>query len=328
MEALTIGHGAGGRLTEELVSMILGNFSGNPVADREDCAILPDGIAVTIDGYTVTPLTFEGGDIGSLCICGSANDLSMRGARPLYIALGIIAEEGFPLDDLARFMKSAADVCRAVGIDLVTGDTKVVPKGQADGLFLTTCAIGKTGSHHGLGARNIRAGDVVILTSPPGMHGATIAASRYGLKVNGLSSDCAALWPMIETLLPLDGLRCMRDCTRGGLGTVLCEWAESASIGIEVDEALIPWNEPSLSVCDLLGLDPLHMAGEGCAAVVVSPEDAEILVELARKHPLGRKASVIGSVTGEHPGYVGIITESGGTRLVDKPVGEELPRIC
>ena len=125
--------------------MILGNFSGNPVADREDCAILPDGIAVTIDGYTVTPLTFEGGDIGSLCICGSANDLSMRGARPLYIALGIIAEEGFPLDDLARFMKSAADVCRTVGIDLVTGDTKVVPRGQADGLFLTTCAIGKIG---------------------------------------------------------------------------------------------------------------------------------------------------------------------------------------
>lgn len=328
MEALTIGHGAGGRLTEELVSMILSHFSGNPVADREDCAILPGGIAVTIDGYTVTPLTFEGGDIGSLCICGSANDLSVRGARPLYIALGVIAEEGFPLDDLSRFMKSAAGICENVGIKLVTGDTKVVPRGQADGLFLTTCAIGKTGSHHRLGARNITPGDVVILTSPPGMHGATIAASRYELKVKGLSSDCAALWPMIEEILPLKGLRCMRDCTRGGLGTVLCEWAESADVGIEVDETLIPWDEPSLSVCDLLGLDPLHMAGEGCAAVVVSPENAETAVELARKHPLGRRASVIGSVTGEHPGYVGIITTSGGTRLVDKPVGEALPRIC
>lgn len=328
MEALTIGHGAGGRLTEELVSMILGHFPGNSVADREDCAILPGGIAVTIDGYTVTPLAFAGGDIGSLCICGSANDLSVRGARPLYIALGVIAEEGFPLDDLARFMKSAAMVCRNVGMELVTGDTKVVPKGQVDGLFLTTCAIGKTGSDRGLGARNIRAGDAVVLTSPPGMHGATIAASRYGLNVKSLSSDCAALWPMIETILPLEGLRCMRDCTRGGLGTVLCEWAESADIGIEVDETLIPWNEPSLSVCDLLGLDPLHMAGEGCAAIVVSPEDAEATVESARKHSLGERASIIGSVTEEHPGYVGIITASGGTRLVDKPIGEELPRIC
>ncbi|MDO9507842.1 MAG: hydrogenase expression/formation protein HypE [Thermovirgaceae bacterium] len=328
METLSIGHGAGGRLTEELVSLILGRFPGNPVADREDCAVLPGGIAVTIDGYTVTPLAFEGGDIGSLCICGSANDLSVRGAKPLYIALGVIVEEGFPFEDLARFMTSAGEVCRALGIELVTGDTKVVPRGQADGLFLTTCAIGKTGAHPGLGTRNISPGDVILLTSPPGMHGATIAASRYGLKVNGLSSDCAALWPMLETLLPLEGLKCMRDCTRGGLGTVLCEWAESAKVGIEIDETLIPWDEASISVCDLLGLDPLHMAGEGCAAVVVSPEEAEAALELAKNHPLGKRASIIGSVTEEHPGYVGIHTASGGTRLVDKPVGEELPRIC
>lgn len=328
METLTIGHGAGGSLTQELVSMILGRFPGNPVRDREDCAILPEGIAVTIDGYTVTPLTFEGGDIGSLCICGSANDLSVRGAKPLYIALGVIAEEGFPLGDLIRFMTSAAGVCSALGIELVTGDTKIVPRGQADGLFLTTCAIGRIGTHSGLGTSNISPGDVILLTSPPGMHGATIAASRYGLKVEGLSSDCAALWPMIEKLLPLEGLRCMRDCTRGGLGTVLCEWAESADIGIEIDETLIPWDEASVSVCDLLGLDPLHMAGEGCAAIVISQEEAADALELAKKHPLGKRASVIGSVTGEHPGYVGIHTASGGTRLVDKPVGEELPRIC
>lgn len=328
MDTLKIGHGAGGHQTSELVSMILGLFPGNAVGDREDCAILPGGLAVTIDGYTVTPLAFRGGDIGKLCICGSANDLSVRGARPLYIALGIIAEEGFPLDDLARFMKSAAGVCEDIGIELVTGDTKVVPRGQADGLFLTTCAIGRTDLRRELGSRNLSPGDRIILTSPPGMHGAAIAADRYDLKVEGLLSDCAALWPMLETLLPLGGLRCMRDCTRGGLGTVLCEWSESAGVGIEVDESLIPWDEPTLSVCDLLGLDPLHLAGEGCAAVAVSVEDSTAALENARKHPLGERASLIGSITGEHPGYVGIHTRSGGIRLVDRPVGEELPRIC
>jgi hydrogenase expression/formation protein HypE len=328
METISIGHGAGGRLTEELVSAILGKFPGQPVADREDCALLPGGLAVTIDGYTVTPPDFAGGNIGSLCICGSANDLAVRGAKPLYIALGIIAEEGFPISSLSRYMESAGDICEKLGIELVTGDTKVVPKGQADGLFLTTCAIGKTGSSSNLGTANISPGDSVILTSPPGMHGATIAADRYGLNVPGLSSDCAALWPMIEKILPIEGIRCMRDCTRGGLGTVLCEWAESAGVGIEIDETLIPWDEASLSVCDLLGLDPLHMAGEGCAALVVSGDKAEEALAAARDNPLGKRASLIGSVTEAHPGYVGIHTLSGGTRLVDKPVGEELPRIC
>ncbi|HAK41084.1 MAG TPA: hydrogenase expression/formation protein HypE [Synergistaceae bacterium] len=328
MGTLTIGHGAGGSLTQELISLITGHFDPNPRADGEDCAILPGGIAVTIDGYTVSPLSFNGGDIGKLSVCGSANDLSVRGARPQYLALGVIAEEGLPIRELMTYMESAADVCRSLGIELVTGDSKVVPRGQVDGLFLSTCCIGRTTLKTPLGAANLRPGDSIILSCPPGMHGATIAAHRYGLKVRGLSSDCAALWPMIETLLPLPDLRCMRDCTRGGLGTVLCEWSEAAGLGIDIDEDTIPWDEATLSVCDILGFDPLHMAGEGCAAIAVSGEDPDRALGLLRAHSLGKRASLIGHVTEKHPGLVGIRTVSGGTRLVDRPVGELLPRIC
>ncbi len=325
---MSIGHGAGGSLTQELIDLIKGSFDGSPLADDEDCAILPGGFAVTIDGYTVSPLSFEGGDIGKLSICGSVNDLSVRGAKPLYLALGVIAEEGFPVRELLRYMESAASVCRSLGIELVTGDSKVVPGGQADGLFLSTCCLGRMERETPLGADNLRPGDAVIVTCPPGLHGATIAAHRYGLKVRGLSSDCAALWPMLKNILPVDGLRCMRDCTRGGLATVLCEWSEKARLGIEIDESLIPWDEAALSVCDILGFEPLHMAGEGCAAVAVEGEEAQRTLALLKEHDLGEKASIIGRVTREHPGLVGIRTYSGGTRLVDRPVGELLPRIC
>jgi hydrogenase expression/formation protein HypE len=325
---LSIGHGAGGSLTQELISLITGRFDGSPLADGEDCAILPGGYAMTIDGYTVSPLSFDGGDIGKLSVCGSTNDLSVRGVKPLYMALGVIAEEGFPIGELMEYMESAAAVCRSLGVQLVTGDTKVVPRGQADGLFLSTCCIGRVNRKDQLGALNMRPGDTIIITCPPGLHGATIAARRYGLKVRGLSSDCAALWPLLENILPVNGLRCMRDCTRGGLATVLCEWSERAGLGIEIDETLVPWNEAALSVCDILGFEPLHMAGEGCAAVAVAEEEAQETVELLKKHYLGKSASVIGRVTEEHPGLVGIRTRSGGTRLVDKPVGELLPRIC
>lgn len=328
LERLSIGHGAGGSLTQELIDQITDRFDGSPLADGEDCAILPGGFAVTIDGYTVSPLSFEGGDIGKLSICGSVNDLSVRGAKPLYLALGVIAEEGFPVRELLGYMESAAAVCRSLGIELVTGDSKVVPRGQVDGLFLSTCCLGRMVREDPLGAVNLRPGDAVILTCPPGLHGATIAAHRYGLKARGLSSDCAALWPMLESILPVSGLRCMRDCTRGGLATVLCEWSERAGLGIEIDESLIPWDEAALSVCDLLGFEPLHMAGEGCAAVAVEEGEAQRTVTLLKRHSLGERASVIGRVTKEHPGLVGIRTHSGGTRLVDRPVGELLPRIC
>jgi len=328
MGGLTIGHGAGGRLTEELISLILDRFRKTPLADREDCALLPGGLAVTIDGYTVSPLSFQGGDIGKLSVCGSANDLAVRGARPLFLALGVIAEEGFPLEDLLVYMESASLICDSMDIALVTGDSKVVPRGQADELFLTTCAIGKIEREPVLGVDNLKHGDSILVTCPPGMHGAAIAAARYGLKVHGLASDCAPLWPMVEKVLPLKGLRCMRDCTRGGLGTVLCEWAKASGLGIEIEEEKVPRDEPSLSVCELLGFDPLHMAGEGCAAVAVSAEDAEKAVAILRQHPSGEMASIIGKVTEKHPRLVGIHTISGGTRLVDKPVGELLPRIC
>ena len=186
LERLSIGHGAGGSLTQELIDQITDRFDGSPLADGEDCAILPGGFAVTIDGYTVSPLSFEGGDIGKLSVCGSVNDLSVRGAKPLYLALGVIAEEGFPVRELLGYMESAAAVCRSLGIELVTGDSKVVPRGQVDGLFLSTCCLGRMVREDPLGAVNLRPGDAVILTCPPGLHGATIAAHRYGLKARGL----------------------------------------------------------------------------------------------------------------------------------------------
>lgn len=329
MQNLTLGHGAGGRLTAELIESIIGaGFSSGPGADREDCAILPEGLAVTIDTFTVTPRFFPGGNIGSLAICGSVNDLSMRGVRPLYMAMGVVAEEGFSGDELETIMKSAAAICSELEISLVAGDTKVMPRGQVDGLFLTTCALGQPETERALGASNLKPGDAILLTTSPGRHGASIAAARYDLKTDSLVSDCAPLWNLVEPLLSLESVRCMRDCTRGGVGTVMCEWAEQASLGINIEEKLIPRNEDVHSICDLLGFDPLYLACEGCAAVVVAPGDAEQTLATLRSGPLGKEAALIGYVTEEHPGMVGMKTLAGGKRLVDMPVGEMLPRIC
>lgn len=329
MQNLTLGHGAGGRLTAELIESIIGTgFSSGPGGDREDCALLPEGLAVTIDSFTVTPRSFPGGDIGSLAMCGSVNDLSMRGVRPMYMAMGVVAEEGFSGEELENIMRSAASVCGELGISLVTGDTKVMPKGQVDGLLITTCALGRPETDRTLGASNLRPGDAILLTTSPGRHGASIAAARYNLKTASLFSDCAPLWNLVEPLLSFGSLRCMRDCTRGGVGTVMCEWSEQASLGIDIEEKLIPRNDDVHSVCDLLGFDPLYLACEGCAAVAVAPEDTEKTLVVLRSNPLGKEAALIGYVTAEHPGMVGMRTLAGGKRLVDMPVGEMLPRIC
>ncbi len=283
---------------------------------------------MTIDGYTVHPLSFPGGNIGKLAVCGTVNDLSCRGARPLYLALGVIAEEGFNEAELLGYLADASEVCRKIGVQIVTGDTKVVPRGQLDRLVLTTCGVGKTSEGRELGIPGLREGDSLLLTGPVGLHGATIAALRYDMKSEGLASDCAPLWQMVESVLPFQGLRALRDCTRGGLSTVLCEWAEGANLGIEIEEAAVMVTDPVSSVCELLGFDPYSLACEGCLLAAVDPAQAEQVLETLRKSPYGLHAARIGAVTAAHPGWVSLHTQSGGTRVLDMPAGEILPRIC
>jgi len=328
VKRITLGQGSGGRQSQRLVQSILEAAGNVPTSPLEDAATLPGGLAMTLDGYTVNPLTFPGGTIGKLAVCGTVNDLACRGARPLYLAMGVMAEEGFDHDELMSYITDASSVCRSVGMEIVTGDTKVLPKGQIDGLVLTTCGLGKTLTERELGIRNLRPGDSLILTGPVGLHGATIAALRYGLKSEGLVSDCASLWPLVESILPFGALRSIRDCTRGGLATVLCEWAEASGLGIEVEEKAIPLTAPVSSVCDLLGFDPFTLACEGCLLVAAGNEEKDCILETIRETPWGSRAALIGRVTDKHPGWVSLATRSGGSRVLDMPAGEILPRIC
>jgi hydrogenase expression/formation protein HypE len=329
----TVGHGSGGRLTQQLTQRILHCFETDSQAFRkafqmEDCAFIGGGMAISMDGFTVFPHEFPGGDIGKLAVCGSANDLAVRGVRPLFLTLALIIEEGLDLAELDRYMESAARAAREGGIQLVAGDTKVVPHGTADKLFVTTCAIGQRESSHVLQASNLREGDTLILSTSPGRNGAALAAARFGLSAPGLLSDCAHLWTALRPLWGFSELRCMRDCTRGGLGTVLCEWAEASSLGIEIEEADIPSNREVDAVCDILGFDRLYLASEGCVLAAVVPQRQEECLTALRRSPMCRDAAVIGRVVAAHPAMVGMKTRIGGLRFVDMPTGEILPRIC
>jgi hydrogenase expression/formation protein HypE len=343
--ALSLGHGSGGRLTQQLTRHILSRFGEPGFQSRfqmEDCAFIDPGggeTAVSIDGFTVFPHDFPGGDIGKLAVCGSANDLAVRGAEPLFFAMSLIIEEGLDAAVLGRYMDSAARAAREGNIELVAGDTKVVPRGAADKLFITTCAVGRRVSSRVLQTSNLRDGDALLLSAAPGRHGAALAAARFGLDAQNLTSDCALLWPALSPLLRFSGLRCMRDCTRGGLGTVLCEWAEASRpdgaqsteappLGVEIAEASIPMNAETVAVCDILGFDPLYLASEGTALVAVAPDQAEECLAALRESPLCRNAAIVGHMVSEHPCMVGMRTRIGGMRFVDMPAGELLPRIC
>ena len=326
---LTLGHGSGGRLSGDLATRIARIFaSGGPPQEMEDCALLPEGWGVTLDGFTVTPRTFPGGNLGKLAVCGAVNDLAVRCVRPRYLCLGVIAEEGFDEEELMGHMGSAAEICAALELRLVAGDTKVVPKGAVDGLFLTTCAWGIPLRSEAPGMTRLRPGDHLLVTGAPGRHGAAIAASRYDLAAPGLESDCAPLVSLLEPLHDLPTLRCMRDCTRGGLGTALGEWAEGGQVGLEIRETDLPRSPEAEDVARLLGLDPLYLACEGTAVVAVGPEDASEALGRLRRSPLGSRSAEIGVVTEAHPRWVGLSTAAGGMRVVDLPVGELLPRIC
>ena len=327
-EFITTGEGSGGRLTAQLISSIIGQFgtSNGQSEACEDCTFIDGDLAVTTDGFTVSPRFFPGGDMGHLSICGSTNDLAVRGVRPRWLAMGMIIEEGLPREELFRLVKSAAEECRALGVTLSAGDTKVVPHGAAEGVFFNVTAIGRSAVKEHLGMDRIQPGDALIITTTPGRHGSVIAALRYGLDLGGLESDCAALWPLLEPVLPR--VHCMRDCTRGGLGTVLCEWAESAGLGMELDEERLTFHPSVTAICDILGFDPLYLASEGCALIACAQDEADAVLEKLRAHPLGHDAALIGRVTADHARIAALNTSLGGSRIIDMPIGEILPRIC
>lgn len=243
--------------------------------------------------------------------------------------MSLVLEEGISPEEVAFYMESAASTCAGIGMTLAAGDTKVVPAGAVEGMLITGCAFGRIRSPRTLSMAEIREGDALLVTTSIGRHGAAIASARFSLPVEGLLSDCAPLWPALSPLLRLDGLRCMRDCTRGGLGTVLCEWAEASGLHFFLDEDSIPVSFQVKSLCDVLGFDPLYMACEGCAALAVAPSDAEEALRILRQSPLCGDAALIGRVSSAEPkGMVSMRTSIGGERLVDMPWGEILPRIC
>jgi hydrogenase expression/formation protein HypE len=339
-ERVLLGHGSGGKLYRDLVKDVFVNAFANPVLERlDDAAALapPRGrIAFTTDSHVVQPLRFAGGDIGRLAVAGTVNDLATAAARPLALAAAFIIEEGFPLADLRDLCASAATAAREAGVPIVTGDTKVVERAAADGLFITTTGVGEIVVSHELGSSSVRDGDAVILSGSIGDHAVAILAARGQFTFTAdVRSDCAPLWGLVEAAVDAvrgaggeEALRFLRDPTRGGLTTVLAELAEESGLGIEVEEAAIPVSPAVRSVCDLLGYDPLTLANEGKMVLIVAPEAADAVVAAVQKTKYGREARRIGFVTAAHPGRVALRTPFGTRRVLDMPVGELLPRIC
>jgi hydrogenase expression/formation protein HypE len=289
-----------------------------------------DRLAMTTDSFVVDPLEFPGGDIGKLAVCGTINDLAVGGAIPFFLACAAIIEEGLPIDLLHRIAQSMAVASRAAGVQVVTGDTKVVPRGACDKLFLTTTGIGVIRAGIELGAHRARPGDAVLVNGVLGDHGSAILAARGDLALDApIDSDCAALHGLVDTLLrAAPGTRFMRDATRGGVATVLNEIALAANRGIELDERAVPLREAVKGFCEILGLDPLYLANEGRLVAIVPPAEVDRALAAMRAHPLGAGACRIGHVTDRRPRQVVMHTVLGGQRIVDMLVGDQLPRIC
>ncbi len=334
-ETVQMAHGAGGQLSQSLMQRVfMPNLHNNFLDLLDDQAKLdlpPGRTAFTTDTYVVSPLFFPGGNIGELAVNGTVNDLAVGGARPLYLSAGFVLEEGLPLVELETIVKSMAEAARRAGVMIVTGDTKVVGKGQCDRIFINTSGIGCLREGVNLSCRNLKPGDAIILSGTVGDHGMAIMTSREGLSFQSqITSDCAALNSMIGAILdeePLE-IHAMRDPTRGGVAATLNELAQSSSVGIEINEATIPVKPDVRGACELLGIDPLHVANEGKVVVVVAQDKAGEVLDVLRSFDPGRDAVIIGSVVGDHPGMVVMRTLYGSRRIIDLPIGEQLPRIC
>jgi hydrogenase expression/formation protein HypE len=340
---ILLAHGSGGRLSHDLVEKLFLRYFDSPaLLQLDDSAILEltaagaqataPRLAFSTDSYVVSPLFFPGGDIGKLAICGTVNDVSMSGARPLWLSAGFIIEEGFPLAGLERIVASMADTARQAGVQIVTGDTKVVDRGGADKLFINTAGVGLVPAEVAISGDRAQPGDAILLSGTIGDHGMTIMTQREGLQFDSpLESDCAPLADMVATLLealPVGAVHCLRDPTRGGLATALNELATRSKVGIEVEEGALPVRETVRAACELLGLDPLYVANEGKLIAMVAPEAAETALQTLQSHEYGREATIVGRVTTSHAGRVVLRTTLGARRIVEMLAGEQLPRIC
>jgi hydrogenase expression/formation protein HypE len=333
-DSILLGHGSGGRMSADLLQSILLPALKNPVLEQlNDQAVVDFGgsrLAFTTDSFVVKPLFFPGGDIGTLAVNGTVNDLAMGGARPLFLSLALILEEGLPMDDLRRVMESIRVAAAIAGVTVITGDTKVVERGSGDGIFVNTSGIGMVAPGVNLSADRARPGDCVLLSGPIGDHGITILSRREGLEFAGeIASDTAALHTLVADMLGASSeIRCLRDPTRGGLSSSLNEIAARSGVGIELDEKSIPVRDEVQGACEMLGLDPLYVANEGKLIAIVAPHAAENVLAAMRNHALGRDARIIGAVSESQSPMVTMRTRLGTSRIVDLLAGDQLPRIC
>jgi len=332
---ILLAHGSGGRLTRDLVEQVFSKALANPILDRmDDAAILElEGrLAFTADSHVVSPIFFPGGDIGRLSITGTVNDLAMMGARPLYISAGFIIEEGFPVDDLESIVASMGEAAREAGVEVVAGDTKVVERGAADGVFITTSGIGSIPPGIHVSGSGARPGDTVIISGTVGDHGATVLSKREGIDFDTeLKSDCAPLGSLVSDMLAASpNLHVLRDPTRGGVAATLNEIAASSGVDIEIDEGKIPYRAEVRAACELLGLDPLVLANEGKLMAFVPAAGAEPVLEAMRKNRYGGAAAIIGSVKEVESSRPRVYARTilGSRRIISMPTGEQLPRIC
>jgi hydrogenase expression/formation protein HypE len=334
-----LAHGGGGKLMHQLIEQVFLEAFRNPLLEtRHDGAVLDLGgqrVAFTADSYVVRPLFFPGGDIGSLAVDGTVNDLAMCGARPLYLSAGFILEEGLPMETLWRIVQSMRQAAQAAGVQIVTGDTKVVDRGKADGVFISTAGVGLVPAGVDLQPARVRPGDAVLVSGDLGRHGIAIMAVREGLEFETtIESDCAPLNGLVQPLLAAGiELHCLRDLTRGGLASALVEVAQASGQGIRIDEAAIPVREDVRGACEILGLDPMYVANEGRLVAFVAAQDAQRALECLRGQArgadgLGAGAALIGSVVEDGDAYVTMRSCIGATRIVDMLSGEQLPRIC
>jgi hydrogenase expression/formation protein HypE len=361
-DRVLLAHGGGGLLTKELIQSVILPVLDNPLLHPlDDAAVLrlsdaasgvcvapggphatrgpegadgPEGragdLAFTTDSYVVSPLFFPGGDIGELAVCGTVNDLAVKGAEPLWMSLGLVLEEGLPMADLEAVIRSVGSAAREAGIQVVTGDTKVVEKGRCDGMYLNTAGIGRIVTSVPLGPQMIRPGDAIIVNGFLGDHGTAIMARRSGISFSPeLVSDCAPLWDLVRAALATGAeIHAMRDLTRGGLAGALCDIAEARGLDMQIRETELPVRSAVRGACDLLGFEPIAVANEGKLVIFCAALGAEDVLAALRSHPLGSSAAVIGEVTARPGGKAVLATRIGGERIIDMPPGETLPRIC
>jgi hydrogenase expression/formation protein HypE len=333
-DKILLDHGSGGRASHKLIADLILKYFKNPILENlDDSAVfdIEEGrLAFSTDSYTVDPIFFPGGDIGELAVNGTVNDLAMLGAKPLYLSVGLIVEEGFPISDLERILANMMKAAEEAEVSIVTGDTKVVPKGAADKIFINTSGVGMIPDGVNISGKNARPGDKIIVSGTIADHGVTILTQREGLSFeSNLKSDTAPLNHLVEKIIKAsDQIHVLRDPTRGGVATSLNEIAQQSDVGMLLYENQIPVRDEVIGACELLGLDPLYIANEGKLIAIVGSDHSELVLQIMKKNKYGKEAKIIGEVTDDHPGKVLLKTTIGGTRIVDMLTGEQLPRIC